>query len=242
MNSTKKGEMRCYLCGKNQADGSLVVGQQCLECARVVVVEAGLTPDLFVACKSQLRVEPSDVLAIVSEGYPAVVCADEGTFPCCLCQSSFSTPALLRLHFLSRNCAALKFVCAYCAAETPTVTLATRHLTAECCSLRCMDCAFAGSASAFLRHKLQTLVQQRLYELAQTLNHSFRRDLLSPSNFSTGAAVGSVVNQALNAVVETVEGKRQPESCAPPVDDVALPRMLRCEARRWRVEYEGSLL
>lgn len=234
--------MLCSLCGKAQLEGAIMVANKCMDCARTVPVEAGVTADLFVSCKSEPRLDPSDVLSMVVDGFPVPLVPDDGAHACPLCQHAFATPALLRMHFLSRNCLAMRFVCSYCAAETATFAAATRHLTAECCSLRCLDCLFSGSASAFLRHKLQTLVQQRLYELAETLNHSFRRDLLSPANFSTGAAVGSIVHQALTAVVETVEGKRQPEPSAPPVADVALPRMLRCEARRWRVLYEGSLI
>lgn len=238
--------MECIVCCQVQAEGAAVFTNPdgtlvCFTCAATVLVEVTLTPDLFISCKTTIRIQSQQSLCLIlrRSAVPLSLSPNE----CPLCQSSFQSSQHVLSHLNTGSCKTLTFSCVHCNAVLPSLQSAKKHLHSECFCVQCGECSFQGSAPAYLRHKLQSVVQKRLFQLMQTLNHSFRRDLLSPDTFAVGSAVSHVVHRTLNAVVGVVEGDagvlRSLPAVLPPVLDVSFSP-LRCDSAAWHVEYEGT--
>jgi len=230
--------MRCCACAELQGDGAVVVSRgasltMCVKCALNVSTHIYLTPDLFVACKADARFTDRDHLFVVIRSQPVLVPRREGE--CAFCGALLKADKLAA--HLTAECQHLRFTCAHCGAASDNYKAARNHLNRECSRIRCESCAFSGSAPAFLRHRLTSLIKARLQQLSETLNHSYRRDLLSSETFALGAQVGTCVNRALGCVGALLN--QDPRTLKalevlPPVDDL---RVAGCDARM--IAYEG---
>ena len=205
----------------------------CVKCALNVTTHVCLTPDLFIACRADARFTSRDSLFIIARSEPILIARGEGE--CAFC-GAVMRQGKLAAHLLT-ECQHLRFTCAHCGLASESYKAARNHLLNECSRVRCEGCAFSGSAPAFLRHRLTALIKARLKELSQTLNHSYRRDLLSTETFALGAHIGTCVNRALGCVGALLS--QDPRTLKalevlPPVDDL---RVAGCDARC--IAYEG---